>query len=125
MKTAMEVGENPMAFKKLLAFELTKYLNSKEEAVNAQKEFETRFQKGNVKSADLPTASLATLSKDSSILDHLVTLTFAASKSEARRLVDQHAVRINGTVVNSPKDPISLAVGDIVEAGRKAVKITK
>lgn len=125
MKTAMEVGENPMAFKKLLAFELTKEFNSENAAKDAQKEFETRFQKGNISGATLPLVSMTKQKTNSSIYESLVSFGLASSKSEAKRLVEQKAVRINGVLVTPGKDTTAVAAGDTVEVGRKAVKIGK
>ena len=58
-------------------------------------------------------------------MDTLVSAGIADSNSSARRLVEQGAVKINNTVVNSPKDVSDPKVGDIIQAGRKAVKIIK
>lgn len=123
MQTKMKNGENPMTFKKLLAFELTRQLNSEEDAVRAQEEFETRFQKGNVSQSALPEISLTSLKTVHTAPEVLVSFGLAASKSEAKRLVDQNAVKINGDTLASSKESLKLKPGDIIEVGRKAVKI--
>jgi len=118
----MNDGENPMIYKKQLAFELTKQFNSESDAKKAQQEFETRFQKGNVAEANLPSFSAKSL--DGSIIDVLVSIGISTSRSEAKRLVEQKAVKVNATVVTSVKDQAAIKAGDIIEIGRKAVKIT-
>lgn len=123
MKQNMANGDNPMTFKKRLALELTKQFNSQEEAVAAQTEFETRFQKGKVAEADLPVVSLNSLKTASTAPDVLVAFGLTSSKSEAKRLIEQKAVRVNGTVVTGSKDPLLLKKGDTIEVGRKAVRI--
>lgn len=123
IETKMKNGDNPMTFKKLLAFELTRQLNSEEDAIKAQEEFETRFQKGNVSQSTLPEVSLTTLKTVSTAPEVLVTFGLVASKSEAKRLIDQSAVKINGDTLVSPKESLKLKPGDIIEVGRKAVKI--
>ncbi len=123
MKTAMEVGENPMAFKKLLAFELTKQFNTEKDAKEAQKEFETRFQKKDLDASTLPQLSLHNLKTSATIVEVLVGAGIVSSRSEAKRQVEQHAVKINGKLVQTYKD--TLHAGDTVELGRKAVKIIK
>lgn len=125
MKSAMELGENPMAFKKLLAFELTKQFNSKKDAEDAQNEFETRFQKHDLKSAELPLVSLQLLKTGATIIDLAVAAGCVSSRSEAKRLVEQKAIKINATVVTSFNEPAVVKPGDTVAIGRKAVKIIK
>jgi tyrosyl-tRNA synthetase len=125
IKKRLESGENPMNIKKELARQIVSELHSKELADNAQKEFETRFQKGNLTEADLPTVSLTALNANASAMDHLTALQLATSNSEARRLVEQKAVSLNGALIETPKQELSLKPGDIFKAGRKAVKITK
>lgn len=124
MKTKMSSGENPMTFKKQLAFELTKYLHSEDHAQVAQKEFETRFQKGDLGDAHLQTVSLASLKADTGVAS-ITELKFAASNSEARRLIVQGSVSVNDVVLTNPTEKLNLKENDIFKVGRKAVKITK
>jgi tyrosyl-tRNA synthetase len=121
----MKDGANPMVYKKMLALELTKQFNSEIEANEAQKEFETRFQKGNLNEADLPSISLTTLPSPGGTIDYLTALEFATSNSDARRLVAQGAVSLNDVVIVNPKEIITVKVNDIFKVGRKAVKIAK
>ncbi len=123
MKKSVLAGENPMNFKKKLAFELTKQFNSEKEAAVAQEEFETRFQKGQISEAALPTMSMNSMKTNSSIVESLVSLGLVSSKSDAKRLIEQKAVKVNGGVVATFKDAAKLKPGDTVEVGRKAVKI--
>jgi tyrosyl-tRNA synthetase len=125
MKQKMTNGENPMTFKKLLAFELTKQLNSEAAATAAQQAFETRFQKRNVSQVQLPLAKLTSLKTAATIVDALVAFGMTRSKSEAKRLVEQRAVKINGTEVTAYNEAVVLKPNDVVEVGRKAVKIEK
>ncbi len=97
---------NPMLLKKRLADEIVKQLYSEEEADVATKHFERVVQKKEVpEEIELGT-------KSGSILqDYLVENKMAKSKSEARRLVEQGAVYINGERVTDinytfPKDTI-------------------
>jgi tyrosyl-tRNA synthetase len=97
---------NPMLLKKRLADEIVKQLYSEEEADVATKHFERVVQKKEVpEEIELGT-------KSGSILqDYLVENKMAKSKSEARRLIEQGAVYINGERVTDiyftfPKDTI-------------------
>lgn len=125
MKKRMAEGGNPMVYKKMLAHELTKQFNSQSDADSAQKEFETRFQKGELSQASLPSISVTTISSNATTVDHLMALNLVESKSEAKRLVEQKAVRYNETLITIPKEILDLKPGDIFQVGRKAVKITK
>jgi tyrosyl-tRNA synthetase len=123
IKKRMTDGGNPMVYKKMLAFELTKQLNSEKEADTAQKEFETRFQKGELKDADLPVVPFSKLQEASTIIDLLVSVGIAKSNSEARRLVDQKAVFVNDERIFLTNHHVKLGANVIIRAGRKAVKI--
>jgi len=116
-------GENPMVLKKELAHHMVSELHCSAAATNAQQEFETRFQKGKVADADLPIVSLNSLKTASAAPDVLVSFGLTSSKSEAKRLVEQKAVRVSGIVVVGSKDPLVLKKGDTIEVGRKAVRI--
>jgi tyrosyl-tRNA synthetase len=116
MKIAMQKG-NPMTFKKRLAFELTKQFNSEVDAEIAQKEFETRFQKG-----DLVNATLPTIGEGTTLIETLVLSGIATSNTAARRLIEQGAVKLNESPVSLQLAP-KPKTGDIIKAGKKAVKI--
>lgn len=113
----------PIDFKKKLAFELTKQLNTQEAAVMAQNEFETRFQKHDLQSAELPTLSLHSLKTKATIIDVAISAGVVASRSEAKRLVEQKAIKVNSEIVTAFNEPIQLKSGDTVAVGRKAVRI--
>lgn len=113
----MKKVKNPMTAKKQLAFELTKQFNSEKDAAAAKKEFETRFQKG-----DLEKATLPTIGEGATLIETLVLSGIAESNSAARRLVEQNAVKLNDTTVSLKNAPKPKA-GDIIKAGKKAVKI--
>lgn len=124
IEKSMKQGENPMIFKKRLAFELTSQFNNEEAAVSAQKEFETRFQKRDLGKADLPTVSLKIFVGEGSAADNLVRINLVGSKSEARRLINEHAVEVNGKPVTNPGEVLKLKAGDIIKVGkRKSVKV--
>lgn len=108
-------NENPMVFKKQLAFDLTRQFNDEVSAKRAQEEFETRFQKG-----DLGKATLPTIGEGGTLIETLVRSGIAESNSQARRLIDQKAVKIHDTSVAVHYIP---KTGDIIKAGKKGVKI--
>lgn len=96
IKENMAKGDNPVKYKKQLAFEITKELNDAEAAQRAQENFERAIQKKGVPE-DIAVFKVA---KGSSVLDILIEAKFCDSKSDARRLIDQGAVSLDGKKVS-------------------------
>lgn len=116
---AMKSGENPKKFKMLLAREFVTMYHSAQAAADAEGEFAKIFEKGGVPD-DMPEV---TAEKGELLIDLLVRTKTVASKSEARRLIDQKAVSmIDGDVVGSHDQP---AEAGIVKVGkRKFLKVS-
>lgn len=119
MKQAVVTGENPMLFKKRLAFELTKIFNDEDSARSAQTYFEHTIQKGET-GEFLPEFLLSGLSSQSlPIIQLLMETGSAASKTEARRLIDQGAVEVDQTIVDIVNTNIKLKPGMTLRVGKK------
>jgi tyrosyl-tRNA synthetase len=105
---------NPMQFKKKLAFEITKSILGDKEAAKAQKYFEDIYQ-NNVVNEDIPTIQI----KDSkiNILELLIKAGISKSKSDARRLIEQGAVKINNELGNGFGDGTGFGGGSSSGAG--------
>lgn len=87
---------HPRDAKMRLARGITSVFYSEEEAENAEKQFVTTFQQGNVPD-DIPEYAFKDNEK---ILDIIVGQKMAGSRSEARRVIDQQGVKLNGEVVS-------------------------
>lgn len=116
-KQRLDSGENPINLKKELAFRVTKEVKTEQEAIFAQKHFESIFQK---KDNSTDTIEKKEIDQEKiNILDLLVHVGFANSKGEARRLTVQGAVKIDDekqtdykTIVNfKDKNDIVLKAG--------------
>ena len=122
MQEKMKNGENPVKFKRQLAFELTKWLNSEKEAGEAQEAFENTFQ-----NREMPADINEVFVKDSSLalLDLVFATKLVASRGEAKRLISQKAIDINGEPKDNPTDQIEVGKnGVIIKIGKaKFVKI--
>ena len=97
-------GEQLNRAKEILAFELTKLVHSEAEAQKAQDAARALFADGGDK-AHMPTTTLtAGAFTDGGIgaLDLMVKCGLAASKGEARRLVQQGGLTVNGEKVSDP-----------------------
>ena len=115
-------GENPMILKKELALLVTSEVTSKGEAKDAQKYFEEVFQKKEI-SEDIPEVHIT---EDSMKLNDLIfSVKLADSKSKARRLVEQGAVKINGKTQNKWDLAIDLQslTPITLKVGRRLIKI--
>jgi tyrosyl-tRNA synthetase len=97
---------NPMILKKRLARELVTQLYNQKSAAEAEENFEKVFQK-----REMPEEIELGTKSGISLQDYLVENHLAKSRSEAKRLIEQGAVYINGERVTDvnftfPKDTI-------------------
>ncbi len=110
--------------KEILAYELTKLVHGEAEAEKAQTAAQALFGAGSDDS-NMPTTTLtqdALTDGGMNILDLLVVCRLAASKSEARRLVQQGGVSVDGEKITAidaviPQD--QLAAGAKIKKGKK------
>jgi len=121
IKERLKKGENPMTLKKLLAFEITKDIKGEQEAENAQKYFENVFQKKNL-NTDIPVKTVR--QSNINILDLIVQCEIANSKSQAKRLVEQNAVTINGEKITDWNKNIQVDSGStILKCGKHVYQV--
>ncbi len=109
-------GENPMQFKKRLAFEIVKSLNSEKGALKAQKYFSETHQKRLIKQiSQIPTINIA---EGVSVLDCIVSQ-FKKSRSETKRLIKDKAVDINDQTITDLN--YKLKKSDILKVGKHII----
>ena len=112
---------NPMTLKEILAFEITKMNYNKKIAEKAQKEFRRVFQRRKFPSQ---IKEFKTKKKSVGLCDLLIAAKLAPSKSEAKRLILQKAVKIDREIQEDWRKIINLKKGMIIRVGkRKFVKI--
>lgn len=113
---------NPRDIKRRLARTFITMYHNEEEAIKAEEEFDKVFIKKEVPD-DIPELKLN--DKELSILDLILKAKFAPSKGEAKRLVTQGGVSINGEKVSDIKSIIQIENGMILKVGkRKFIKLT-
>ena len=112
--------------KEILGYELTKLVHGEEEAKKALDVAKNMFAKGGI-SGDLPTTTYAKdeLEKGIDILTILVDTKLAKSRSEARTLVNQNSVSVNGEKVNAIDKTLTTADFNdegviLIKKGKKA-----
>jgi tyrosyl-tRNA synthetase len=119
-KERLESGENPMTLKKELAYRITAEITSEKQAQKAQEYFESVFQNKD-KDAEIPTKEIS--KKEIALNDLLVEIDFADSKSQAKRLIEQGAVKIDDKKITQYNYLIELSKPLNIRAGRKLCKI--
>ncbi len=116
-------GEQLNRAKEILAFELTKLVHGEEEAAKAEASAKALFGAGSA--ADAPTTELSDadlVDGSIDILTLLVKTELCASKSEARRNVQQGGVTVEGdklTDISKTYTKAELAEGLLVKRGKK------
>ena len=103
IKKKTERGLNPMEAKKMLSSEIVTRFHGEEKAMLAEKEFTNRFSKGK-DPAEIKLIKLSMKASSISIIDllsneELGDKRLCKSKSEARRMISQGAVKIDGNKV--------------------------
>jgi tyrosyl-tRNA synthetase len=118
-----DTNVNPRDIKRRLARTFIAMYHNEEEAIKAEEEFDKVFIKKEVPD-DIPEIKLN--DKELSILDLILKVKFAPSKGEAKRLVTQGGVSINGEKVSDINSIIQIENGKILKVGkRKFVKLIK
>jgi len=107
--------------KKILANEATKMAHGEAAALAAAATARETFEGGG-KGADLPTYEFP-LGASPPIVDVLLALGLAASRGEARRLIEQNGLRLNDKLVSSPSAVI--APQDLDETGVARLSVGK
>ena len=121
MREAMDsTSVNPMSFKKRLAREVVAQFHDAEAAREAELYFERTVQERE-RPTDIATYELpgAAALEGKRLSDALVGAGLAKSSSEARRLIDQGAVRLNDEPVATNAAATSLKSGDVMRVGRR------
>ena len=119
-------GEQLNRAKEILAFELTKLVHGEEEALKAEASAKALFGAGSA--ADAPTTELTAEDLADGAIDILTLLVkceLCASKSEARRNVQQGGVTVEGdkvTDVYKTYTSAELAGGLLVKRGKKSYR---
>ena len=110
--------------KKVLAFAATEIAHGHDAAVRAEETANALFG-GGANLDNMPTAEIE-MAGDMPILDFLVATKLFPSKSEARRMVEQGGIQINGNKITDPKFIVTVADEFMVQKGKKTfLKVIK
>ena len=121
MRAKVEAGANPRDVKLDLAVELVARFHDQPAALKAKEEFLSRFQKGelpqNVKEHEIvipgaSSKSLWSILKETALTD---------STSEARRMIKQGAVRIDGERIEDQNLALPAGANVIIQVGKRRI----
>lgn len=107
---------HPMEAKRLCAWEVVKDFHGRKAADEAGEEFRETFSEGKLPS-DIPTVVIKT--KKLSPVDLLCEAKLASSRSNARRLIEQGGVKVDGSVLQDEKTLVSIRKGMIIQVGKR------
>jgi tyrosyl-tRNA synthetase len=109
---------NPRDLKRQLARELVALYHSPEAATAAEEEFDRIFVKKDLPD-EVPEMHLAGVQTQAGIVQILTDTGMASSKGEARRLIEQGGVSVDGQRIADPAAVINISSGVIVKVGKR------
>ena len=111
-------GKNPISYKKILAFEIVKQLNSHEAAHKAQEDFEREVQN---KEEPLDVQNIVIEHSGTSLAQIAINKGLVSSNSEWKRLVVQGGIKVNNEQLKIANEVLSNEI--VLQRGRKIIKI--
>ena len=108
-------GENPMNFKKQLAREVVSFYHGETAAQEAEEQFQRVVQNKDYSQL----AEEHELKEPTLILELLIELSFASSRNEAKRLIDQKAVKFDDKIISSYDTAIDTA--GLLKSGKRNI----
>lgn len=116
-------GANPRDVKASLAHEITQVYHGKKEADAAAKKFDQTFKEKKIPK-DIPV--LEVTDDRLELVWLLVASELAGSKTEARRLIEQGGVKIEGAVIGDVNATLNLGKETVIQVGkRKFLKVIR
>jgi tyrosyl-tRNA synthetase len=118
---------HPMEAKRQLAFRIVEKFHDRSAAQVSLEDFNLRFAKRDLDSAELPEVPVVELGED--VISAVVTaysrgFGLVKSRSEARRLVEQGSVQWRGEKITNPKARISFTPGEVLKLDKtRAVRL--
>ena len=107
---------NPMILKEELGFEIVQMYHSKRKAKIAQSEFTRVFKQ---KKLPQKIVKVTVKQKTINILDLLVKTKLVSSKTEAKRLILQKGIKIDGKVEKDWKAIVKTKKGQVIQVGKR------
>jgi tyrosyl-tRNA synthetase len=118
IRSKLNEGElHPRDAKMLLARTIVRIFHGKEASKKAEDSFKAVFQRGSMPD-DIPKVEWQG-EKEMNVVDLLVALNLQKSKTEARKMIQNGGVRVNGTKVNDIQQQINITEEVILQVGKR------
>ncbi len=117
-----------VASKKRLAYEITKFIRGEADANEAQNMSNNLFASNTIDKSNAPSAEVEINGESIGVLDLLLNAKFVTSKGEARRLIEQNGLSMDGSTITDPTLQISkadLQNGALFKKGKKNYLLIK
>ena len=114
--------------KKKLSFEITKFIRGEQDAIEAEEMSKNLFASNQINKDNAPTCEIELADDSIGVLDILVNAKFVQSKGEARRLIDQNGLSVDGETIKDATMTISkqqLENGLLFKKGKKNYLLIK
>lgn len=108
--------------KKRLAYEITKFIRGEADAIEAENMSNNLFASNSVDKSNAPTVNLDISTPTIGVLDLLFNAKFVSSKGEARRLIEQKGISMDGEIILDPTiqiETLNLKDGILFKKGKK------
>jgi len=122
------IKEDIVKAKKRLAFEITKFIRGEADAIEAENMSNNLFASNQINKDNAPKFEIELTEENIGVLDLLVNAKFVQSKGEARRLIDQNGLSIDGEAIKDATMLISkeqLKDGLLFKKGKKNYLLIK
>jgi tyrosyl-tRNA synthetase len=114
---------HPMEVKKQLGMYIVERFHSKEDTIRAREHFEKVHSKKEIPE-DIPVFNASEIGTETELFEIIFNLKLAATKAEAKRLIKQGGVKVNGEKITDPMFKPDLSKELIIQVGkRKFAKI--
>ncbi len=116
----MQEGLNPKIVKEILAMEIVATFYSREKAIECRDEFNRVFSQRELPK-EIPAFYLDSSYFNGEVLlvDILLNTGLVSSKSEARRLIRQRGVKVDGSIAEDPEVKIKLKPDIVLQVGKR------
>ncbi|WP_299228150.1 tyrosine--tRNA ligase [Sulfurihydrogenibium sp.] len=114
---------HPMEVKKQLGMYIVERFHSKEDAIKAKEHFEKVHSKKEIPE-DIPVFKVTEIGTETELFEIIFNLKLAETKAEAKRVIKQGGVKVNGEKITDPMYKLDLSRELIIQVGkRKFAKI--
>ncbi|TSC76191.1 MAG: tyrosyl-tRNA synthetase [Parcubacteria group bacterium Gr01-1014_31] len=112
VRNDLAAGKNPKILKMLLSYKITELYHGTPAAISAEEHFKQVFERGE-KPTDIPEVRTV----ERALLEVLVACKLAASRTDARRLIQQGGVKVNGVTVKDERFEVPDAA--VIQKGKR------